>query len=90
MRAIDATTFRVGDIFAWHPKVEPSRDRSATVQPWAGLKNPFRIPFTSFKSGVNRSLIRRTGTQELRSARSIPDRTSGLTLFQRTEDSSIV
>ena len=57
MRAIDATTFRVGDIFAWHPRVEPSRGRSATVQPWAGLSNPFRILVTGFKSGVNRSLV---------------------------------
>ena len=61
LRAIDATTFRVGDLFAWHLRVEPSRDRSATVQPWAGLKNPFRIPLTGFKCGINRRLIRRTG-----------------------------
>ena len=40
LRTIDATAFRVGDLFAWHP---------------------FRIHLTSFKSGVNRRLIRRTG-----------------------------
>lgn len=68
MRAIDATTFRVGDLFAWHRRVALSLGRDATVQPLAGLKNPFRIPLAGFECGVkskldseNRSCSRRPG-----------------------------
>jgi hypothetical protein len=39
----DTTAFRVDDDLTWFPRVEPSRGGGATVQPWAGLPNPFRI-----------------------------------------------
>jgi len=36
-------TLRVEDPLARHRTIEPSRGKEATVQPWAGLHNPFRI-----------------------------------------------
>ena len=50
LRAIEATIFRVERLFAWHP----SRTVAATECDgcWAGFKNLFRIPVTSFKRGV--------------------------------------
>jgi len=39
----DATAFGVDDLLTRLPRVEPSRGRGATVRPWAGLHNPFRI-----------------------------------------------
>ena len=51
----DSTAFRVEDELGRSPRVEPSRGRGATVQPWAGLCNPFRIALigesTAFRVG---------------------------------------
>jgi len=43
VRGFDATAFGVDDLLTRLPRVEPSRGRGATVRPWAGLRNPFRI-----------------------------------------------
>src|ERR1035441_4061168 len=42
-RKFGATAFRVDDPFVWFPRVGPPPLCPATVQPWAGLHNPFRI-----------------------------------------------